>query len=157
MLEMNSGLLNKSNEIILPDCPSPTSSLYRLSIFTASHTYFFPAVIIATASRGHHLTTNINMGHNNAFSFSTYVVVYLMTIMSEFWWLAGMSTIYTILVLRASMLTFANYKWQIEFLLPSSDKFYGNPFNTFSEFSVRTANLNVMVVLEEKLSGHQSQ
>ena len=64
---------------------------------------------------------------------------------------------YTISVLCASMLTFANYTWQIEFLHPSSDKFYGNLFNTFSDFSLETAILNVMAVLEEKLSDHQSQ
>lgn len=48
-------------------------------LFT-TYTYFlFAAVVITSASSGHCLIINVNMGRNKLFYLSTYMVVFLMT------------------------------------------------------------------------------
>lgn len=75
ILDTNSGLLNKGPVLVYPRRhPCTDLSLFILILLTSS----FAAVIISTATRGHHLATNIHMGliiHD-----LKYMIIFLMRI-----------------------------------------------------------------------------
>ena len=59
---------------VWPRCPAQTFMLFKLHCLTCA----FAPVIIATATRGRHLTTNANMGQNALLGHLTYMVVFAM-------------------------------------------------------------------------------